>query len=121
MKKRCISEGWLLSVNGGAAVPVNLPNDFCISLPRKEDAPGGGQNGFYQVGTGVYSRYLTTPEHTGHVILDIDGSYTETSVYFNENLVGMHHHLYTPFLIDLTEELRPAGLRIRLVIRTVAL
>ena len=120
MKKRCISEGWLLSVNGGAAVPVNLPNDFCISLPRKEDAPGGGQNGFYQGGTGVYSKYLTTPEHTGHVILDIDGSYTETSVYLNENLIGMHHHGYTPFLIGLTEDLRPAGKSNRLVIRSVA-
>lgn len=128
MKKICINRGWTLSVNPHVKVTdayklaptkVDLPNDFCISIPRSRTADGYGCNGFFQGGAAVYEKYMTIPADTERLILDIDGAYMQTDVFFNEDLVAQHHHGYTPFLTDLTEHVR-RGATNRFVIKTLA-
>ena len=46
MRKTCISKDWLLKAPGtNGYIPVDLPNDYTISLPRSADVPGGASNG----------------------------------------------------------------------------
>ena len=54
MRKTCISKDWLLKAPGtnGRYIPVDLPNDYTISLPRSADVPGGASNGFFPGGDG---------------------------------------------------------------------
>lgn len=128
MKKICISRDWTLSVNAHVKVTdayklaptkIDLPNDFCISMPRSRTADGYGCNGFFQGGSAVYEKYMKLPADTEHLILDIDGAYMQTDVSFNEELVAQHYHGYTPFLTDLTEHVR-RGATNRFVIKTCA-
>ncbi len=106
MLKTCISKDWSLTSPNKENVNIDLPNDFSISIPRSSDAPGGGQNGYFVGGVGTYKKYFTLPENDDHILLDIEGAYSQTEVTFNEDLIYQHHHGYTPFLIDLSEKAR---------------
>ena len=52
MRKTCISKDWLLKAPGtnGRYIPVDLPNDYTIPLPRSADVPGGASHGFFPGG-----------------------------------------------------------------------
>ena len=108
MKKECISGDWLLRAPGKAGYEaVDLPNDYAIRADRNPSAPGGGLNGFFEGGKGRYVKYLKPEAADGeHLILDLDGAYMCASVFWNEQLLGMHPYGYTPFLVDLTENTR---------------
>ncbi len=106
MKKICISRDWLLSAPGTDGYqPVDLPNDYTVTLPRDKHVPGGGSNGYFPGGIGTYVKALDIGEKAGHYILDIDGAYMCTQVDLNGSEVIMHPHGYTPMLIDLTGRL----------------
>ncbi len=102
MRKICISKGWNLSAPGYSG-PVDLPNDYSVTLPRNRNVPGGADNGFFPNGTGTYTKELFLSSPSRHCILDIDGAYMCTTVEFNGHKMVMHPHGYTPMLIDLTE------------------
>lgn len=117
MKKTCISKGWLLSAPGtNGFVPVDLPNDYSITLPRSEYAPGGASNGFFMGGIGTYVKELA-PAAAKHTILDIDGAYMCAQVKLNGKDLFLHPHGYTPCLVDLTKNLKSDGAS-KLVITT---
>ncbi len=121
MKRVCISKDWtLLASDVTEQKNIDLPHDFSISLPRDPKAPGGGYNGFFQGGKRRYLKFLDIPQDAGHIILDIDGAYMQTEVTFNEHLLNIHHHGYTPFLTDLTEKMRP-GLTNKLLVSVTAI
>lgn len=119
MKKIRISNGWELTTTDFKGV-VDLPNDYVINLPRTKNAAGGASNGFFQGGKGIYKKYFQIDNDNSHYILDIDGAYMCTSVNFNEQLMVMHPHGYTPLLVDLTDKIR-FGKTNRLEITTNAL
>ena len=119
MKKICISKDWKLTAPNFKG-NVDLPNDYAINQPRSIDAPGGAGNGFFQGGKGVYKKYFKIDNENSHYILDIDGAYMCTSVNFNEQLMVMHPHGYTPLLVDLTDKIRFGKIN-RLEITTNAL
>jgi len=119
MKKNCISKGWYLHAPGFRG-PVDLPNDYSVTLPRDPNAPGGASNGYFPNGAGHYQKDLTLSAEPRHYILDIDGAYMCTTVKFNEFQMVMHPHGYTPLLIDLTKRAR-FGENNRLKITTQAL
>lgn len=58
MKKIRISKDWLLKAPGtNGWKPVDLPNDYIITLPRDKNAMGGLANGFFADGDGIYVKY----------------------------------------------------------------
>ena len=119
MKKTCISQGWYLH-SPGYRGPVDLPNDYSVTLPRNPHVPGGASNGFFPNGAGYYQKDLTLDASPRHYILDMDGAYMCTTVRFNEFQMVMHPHGYTPILIDLTKRAK-FGETNRLRITTQAL
>lgn len=109
MQKKCISKDWMLKGPLDLEYkPVDLPNDYAITMPRDEYAAGGANNGYYQSGIGTYVKKFSIGEEKKHYILDIDGAYMCTNVKVNRKEAGMHPHGYTPILIDITDKLNPA-------------
>jgi len=112
MIKKLISNGWkfstfteywkLLGTNGnGIYQDVNLPHDYQITVPRDKNMQCGYNNGYFPHARGRYVKHLFIDKPC-HRILDIDGSYMYTHVFFNENHMATHPNGYTPMLIDLT-------------------
>ena len=64
MKKTCISQGWYLH-SPGYRGPVDLPNDYSVTLPRSPHVPGGASNGFFPNGTGYYQKDLALNAERG--------------------------------------------------------
>ena len=106
MIKKRISADWLLSVNGGEYKMIDLPNDFAITQPRSADARGGARNGYFNGGIGSYVKYMPL-ESNNHYILDVDGAYMCAQININDHKVALHPHGYTPFLVDITDKIRP--------------
>ena len=105
MKRINLSKGWTLHAPNYAG-PVDLPNDYTVTLPRSASAPGGASNGFFPGGDGNYVRQLALGATPRHYILDIDGAYMCATVFFNGFRMVMHPHGYTPLLVDLTKRAR---------------
>lgn len=106
MKKICISKDWMFSSpEKPDQVRLDLPHDLSISLPRNPKSLGGASNGFFEGTSGKYVKYLDMGSDE-HVILDIDGAYMCSRVYFNDNHIAFHPYGYTPFLVDLTPKMR---------------
>lgn len=108
MKKQRISDKWRFSspdINGN--ITVNLPHDYSVKLPRNKNAKGwsGGRNGAFTGSSGTYTKYLTFGE-SNHTLLDIDGAYMCTRIYFNDNLLDMHPSGYMPYIVDLSPYIR---------------
>lgn len=107
MIKRCISKGWKFadfSITGMSYSDVDLPHDYSINKPRN---PSGDMlNGYFPVTNGQYLKYLKL-DGKKHYILDVDGAYSCAEVSFNEELLFLHPHGYTPFLVDLTDYVIP--------------
>lgn len=103
MKKICISKNWTFSSPDiQDEIKVDIPHDFLIKQPRNPNSVGGAQNGFFDGTWGKYSKYLKF-DNESHYILDIDGAYACARIYLNNNLLDMHPHGYTPYLVDLSD------------------
>ncbi|MBQ2966986.1 MAG: DUF4982 domain-containing protein [Clostridia bacterium] len=108
MEKFCISKDWLLKTERDSDYKkVDLPNDYVITAGRSEHAAGGGSDGFFNSGVANYIKYLKDLEAGKHYILDIDGAYMVSEVTFNDDLLSIHPHGYTPYLVDLTDYIVP--------------
>lgn len=106
MIKKCISKGWKFADFPVKTdyVDIDLPHDYSIKKPR--DPNGDLLNGYFQVTNGKYVKYLNF-EKGKHYVLDVDGAYMCTEVTLNQNLLFLHPHGYTPFLVDLTDTIIP--------------
>ena len=98
MKKVCISKDWFFSGENGFE-PCDLPHDYQVK--QRRDPDGNPSNGYFPDKSGKYIKYLKLPTDR-HFILDFDGAYMCSRVYFNENLLKTHPYGYTPFLVDIT-------------------
>lgn len=102
MKKICISKDWtFFSPDTEEKTQIDIPHDFLIKQPRSPKSAGGACNGFFDGTWGSYTKYLKFGEDE-HYILDIDGAYACARIYVNNNLLDMHPHGYTPYLVDLS-------------------
>lgn len=130
-RSRQFNDGWLfsLSATDGAFEPgyddsgwtaVTLPHDFALTPatdssehigPFSRLSPGTHHTGHVLGGTGWYRKSFTlSPSDEGKVIsLAFDGSYMETTVWVNGQEVGSNNNGYTPFTLDITSALLPAG------------
>ncbi len=88
-------EGW---------AAVDLPHDFSIGLSRSADAVGGGGNGYFPGGIGLYEKEIEVPaDWVGKtVLLELEGVYMNAVVLINKQLAGRHPYGYTSFHCDLT-------------------
>lgn len=117
MKKICISRKWKFSSpDENGAKTIDLPHDFLINKPRNPKSAGGASNGYFDGSSGRYEKYMTfgTDEH---YILDIDGAYMCTRIYFNDELLDMHPHGYMPYLVDLSDYVKH-GINNKIVLTT---
>ncbi len=119
MKKICISNGWKFRHENGDYMDVDLPHDYMIASERLAHAPGERETGYYQYTKGIYAKHLTF-EKGKHYMLNIDGAYMCSTVYLNENYLVNHPHGYTPYLVDLTDDIRTDGTN-KLVITSMPL
>ncbi len=80
---------------------------------------GGISTGYAVGGTGWYRNRFTLPagDRGKAVHIVFDGSYYETTVWLNGAEVGRNVYGYTPFSLDLTPYLRPAGQENLLAVR----
>ncbi len=104
-----------LAFNDGDWTSVDLPHDWAIGLPFKND-PSLSSKGYYPLGrdypetsVGWYRRVFEMPaSDTGRRIsVEFDGSYRDTMVIFNGYYIGRHSGGYDPFSFDLTDFVNP--------------
>ncbi len=83
---------------------VELPHDFSISQDYFSDYVEA-ESGNLPGGTGWYRKMFSLPtECSGrNVILNFDGSYKDTWVYVNGQLVGENHYGYNSFSFDISD------------------
>ena len=72
---------------------------------------GNINTGYAVGGIGWYRQHFTLPasDEGKQVRVVFDGSYMETTVWLNGFAVGSNHYGYSPFGLDLTPRLKPAG------------
>ncbi len=87
---------------------VTIPHDWSIDSDFKSDAAMGNEGGYLPAGTGWYRKQLNMPkEWAGKTImLMFDGVYQDSKIYVNGDSVGSHFYGYTPFVIDITKQLK---------------
>ena len=94
---------------------VDLPHDWVISLPFKND-PALASKGFYPIGrsypensVGWYRRVFDVPveDKDRRIAVEFDGVYREALVVFNGYYIGRHRGGYDPFRFDLTDFMKP--------------
>ncbi len=104
-----------LSYDDTGWVDVDLPHDWVISLPFKND-PSLSSKGFYPIGrsypensVGWYRRVFDVPaEDKGkRISVEFDGVYREALVVFNGYYIGRHRGGYDPFRFDVTDFVKP--------------
>lgn len=104
-----------LSFDDTGWTDVDLPHDWVISLPFKND-PSLASKGFYPIGRGYpensvgwYRRVfdLTAEDRNKRISVEFDGVYREALVVFNGYYIGRHRGGYDPFRFDLTDFIKP--------------
>jgi beta-galactosidase len=94
---------------------VDLPHDWVISLPFKNDASLSSK-GFYPIGrsypensVGWYRRVFDVPaeDKEKRISIEFDGVYREALVVFNGYYIGRHRGGYDPFRFDVTDFVKP--------------
>ena len=126
-----MNDGWMFvrdSLVGAEAVKydvsgwktVDLPHDFSVEpLPEGEynlgafsrETKGGRSVAYLPGGTGWYRKTFRLPKQEAGktVSLVFDGAYMLTDVWVNGRPAGNHKNGYTPFALDITNLLNPAG------------
>ncbi len=103
--------------------PVDLPHDWAIELPFKND-PALTSKGSYPLGrdypetsVGWYRRIFDIPASDAgrHISVEFDGVYREAMVVFNGFYIGRHSGGYDPFSFDLTDFVTPGAPNVLLV------
>lgn len=121
--ERNFSAGWEFSTDSLATTKiVNLPHDFSMERAGETDneehigpfsslSQGGRSSGYVLGGTGWYRKSFTvTKADEGKNFALLFGcAYMEADVTVNGKLLAQHKHGYTPFQVDITSALKPAG------------
>lgn len=103
--------------------PVDLPHDWAIELPFKND-PALNSKGYYPLGrtypatsVGWYRRVfdLSKKDAAKRITIEFDGSYRESMVVFNGYYITRHSGGYDPFTVDVTDFANPGGRNVLLV------
>ena len=87
---------------------VTVPHDWSIDSDFTKDAAMGNEGGYLPAGIGWYRKVLNMPKSwAGKIVkLMFDGVYQDSKVYVNGDSVGSHFYGYTPFVVDVTKQLK---------------
>ncbi|MBO4463591.1 MAG: DUF4982 domain-containing protein [Prevotella sp.] len=96
--------GWEFTRNG-KTINVNLPHDWDI-YEAPDPATGATKEGggWYPGGKGEYRKTFKTPD-AAMVRLHFEGVYQKAEVFVNGQKAGQHAYGYTPFTVDITQNL----------------
>jgi len=88
---------------------VPLPHDWSVEHPFDDNLEGC--TGYLPGGFGTYRKTFATPDTPpgGRVFVTFDGVYNRSEVWVNGQRVHEHPYGYSPFHLDLTDRLNPAG------------
>ena len=91
------------------AADVDLPHDFLVEEAPRPDAPAHAAMGYYAGSAATYVKDLEIgEEYAGRtVMIEFDGVYMNAVVSLNGQAVGKHNYGYTPFVVDITDYIRP--------------
>ena len=112
-----------LSYDDSAWSAIDLPHDWVISLPFKND-PSLLYKGSYPIGrsypensVGWYRRVFELPQSDKgkRISIDFDGVYREALVVFNGFYIGQHRGGYDPFSFDVTDFVVPGAPNVLIV------
>jgi beta-galactosidase len=116
MKRMALNRDWKFKYGMGTPgmkesrdwLPIDLPHDASIGLPRDPSAVGGASNGFYPGCNCIYEKTLAvSSDWLGKVVLlEVEGVYQNAVVTINQQLVGRQPYGYTTFHCDLTPYLK---------------
>jgi beta-galactosidase len=97
---------------------LDLPHDWSIELPFREDSPAGTGGGFLDGGVGWYRKPFHAPAawNGKRVYVTFDGAYKNSQVWINGVWLGERPYGYSTFEYDLTPHLKP-GERNTLAVR----
>lgn len=100
-----------LSFNDSSWQAVNIPHDFSIQGPIKQENAGDKSYAWYPAGIGWYRKSFTLPsiEDGQKVFIDFDGVYWKSDVWINGQHLGFRPSGYVGFRYDLTPHLNPSG------------
>jgi beta-galactosidase len=82
---------------------IDVPHDWSIEGPFREDNPAGGSGAWAPGGIGWYRKRFGLPAGSGdrHARLELDGVYHQASVFLNGKLLGRHDYGYSSFAFEL--------------------
>lgn len=106
MKRISLDRGWKFTSNKNSlARIVDLPHDFTIETDVSPDALSASASGFYEGGRGVYEKEISIPQEWENkkIIVEFDGSYGLTTVFYNDRKIAFHPYGYTPFHVDISD------------------
>lgn len=99
---------WIVSKQGSdQEEKVNLPYDAMIHEQRCHNTNNGERTGFYPGGCYTYKKiFLSEDISEKQVLLHFGGVYGDTGITLNGREICHHKYGFTPFEIDITENLR---------------
>ena len=139
--KMCIDREWQFQltttakespeeIDWSAARKLNLPHDWSVeseaaaaALPGKNVGPfvstGDYQMAFTVGGEGWYRKTFTTSKEVSGKLttLYFEGAYNYATVWVNGKKAHFNHYGYSPFRVDVTNFLRPAGEENEVIVR----
>ena len=110
MKKQKWNQNWYFWKDGNENQKqlINLPHDAMLTEERVPEFPNGNASGFYPGGKYLYEKTFMGEEIlAGKVVLvEFEGIYMNSKVFFNHEEVGGWIYGYTNFYVDLTDKIR---------------
>ncbi|MCB9249450.1 MAG: glycoside hydrolase family 2 protein [Ignavibacteriales bacterium] len=87
---------------------LDLPHDWSIEGEISEDAPAGGNGGYFPTGIGWYRKHFDIiKEDLNKIIwIEFDGVYMNSDVWINGNHLGNYPFGYSSFYYDITPYLK---------------
>ncbi len=114
---RDINKGWKFAhgMEGGGPFSqvdyqeVDLPHDYMLSNPVREDAAAGPAMGFFTEGVAHYVKNVDIPAdwEGQEILLRMDGAMMNATIYVNGDRVMLHHNGYFPFEANITRQIYP--------------
>ncbi|MDH8679864.1 glycoside hydrolase family 2 TIM barrel-domain containing protein [Fusibacter bizertensis] len=120
MKKINLNENWIYGhVGSDHGTYVNIPHDAMLSEKRTSTSKGGVNTGWYEGYDYWYERKIVGDEAliNSCVILEFEGIYHNSEVYFNGEKVGSRPYGYSNFYVDLTGKIVEGENHLRVIAR----
>jgi len=88
---------------------LDVPHDWSIEGPWKQDNPSGRAGGFATIGIGWYRKTFHLPQELAgkRLLLDFDGVFDHSDVWINGQKIGHNENGYVSFECDITPWARP--------------